>query len=337
MVRYAIGGVLLWLASQSLLTWPVPGAWEIGIGVTEWGHWFALACLVVALLSGRRRATILALLAAAIALLPAIRAWLQSPEQLSPVRLFAGLPKGPFRQETLEFAPGLKLDLFTPEQGRARLCIISVHGGAWARGARNDFGGINGYLAAKGYALATVDYRLAPGTKFPGQLDDLDAARRFLETKGFSRFVWLGRSAGGHLATLECYRHHDLGVIDLYGPTDLVWSYRHPGNPVVLDTSKALRDFLGGTPEQLPEVYQEASPITFPDPLPPTLILHGGRDDLVFLAQSERMKDRPGVKLVAYPWANHGFDVNPSGPSGQLSTCEIERFLTNRASDPPPP
>ncbi len=331
-MRYAIGGVLLWLASQSLWTWPVPKAWEIGIGVTEWGHWFFLVCLGVALVMGRRRETLVVLLAALIALIPAGRALVQSRGELSVLRLFTGVPVGPFQVETLEFSPGLKLDLYQPTKPRSALCILNVHGGAWARGHRAEFAGLNGYLAGLGYVVASVDYRLAPATKFPDQLEDLSQARAFLQERGFEQFAWVGRSAGGQLAMLACYRHGDLGVVNFYGPTDMVWSYHHPGNPLVLDTTQAILDYLGGPPEEKVDAYRQASPIHWQGPLPPTLILHGGRDDVVFLEQSRAMKASRGVELEVYGWANHGFDINFSGPSGQLSTAAAARFLTRLES-----
>ncbi len=325
-MRYVIGGGLLWLVSQSLLTWPVPFAWELGIGVTEWGHWLAVVCLGIALMMGRRRETALVALAALIALLPVARALAQGPVSLA--QLFTGVPVGPYRVETLEYAPGRKLDLYLPAEAEpGKTCIVSVHGGAWARGNRTEFAGLNGYLASRGYPLASVDYRLAPEFKFPTQLEDLSSARDFLKQRGFERFVWLGRSAGGHLAMLACFRHRDVGVVNFYGPSDMVWSYEHPGNPMVLDTSQAIRDFLGGTPEDRLDVFMQASPLCAPDPLPPVLILHGGRDDIVYLEQSLTMQKSRGARLVIYPWANHGFDVNFSGPSGQLSTREVESFL----------
>lgn len=317
---------MLWVASQSLLTWPVPFAWELGIGVTEWGHWFFLVCFAISLVMGPRRETVLVFLAGLIALLPLTRAMRMGP--VSVPQLFTGASVGPFRQETFEYAPGLKLDLYLPPERKPGTCIISVHGGAWARGSRTEFAALNGYLASRGYPLAAVDYRLAPDAKFPAQLEDLARARGFLEKQGFGRFIWLGRSAGGHLAMLACCQHRDAGVINFYGPVDLIWSYEHPGNPMVLDTCKALRDFLGGDPQQKLDLYLEASPTIVPDPLPPILILHGGKDDIVYVRQSRMMaQSRGGVQLVEYPWANHGFDVNFSGPSGQLSTQAVERFL----------
>jgi dipeptidyl aminopeptidase/acylaminoacyl peptidase len=80
-------------------------------------------------------------------------------------------------------------------------------------------------------------------------------------------------------------------------------------------------------------VYDAASPLNFvARGTPPTLLLHGGRDELVFPAQSERLAvrltqaGRPHL-FLRLPWATHGCDVNFSGPCGQISTYAIERFL----------
>lgn len=325
MVRWILGVVLLFLTSQSLLTWPLGVAWYVGIGATEWGHWLFVLCLVVALFFGRRRETALVVLAGLIALLPGLRAFTQDG-RLSFARLFTGVPVGAVERETFSFAPGLSLDVYHPPGVWPSRCVMMVHGGAWARGDRAEFGGLNPYLAERGYTVCAMDYRLAPGARYPAQLEDLDAARAFMASRGCREFVWIGRSAGGHLAMLECYRHGDRGVVGFYPPTDLAWSYEHPSNPRVLDSPRSLRDFLGGPPPA--PVYVEASPYAFAGSLPPTLILHGGRDDLVFLEQSRRFVERhPSARLVVYPWANHGFDVNFSGPSGQLSTFEVEDFL----------
>lgn len=324
-MRWFLSFLLLCITSQSLWTWPFLLTWYIGIGATEWGHWLFLVCMVVALGFGRRRETVVVALAGLIALLPSLRAFAQD-QRLSFVRLFTGVPVGSFQRETFPFTPGLELDVYHPPGPWPARCVMMVHGGAWARGNRAEFGGLNPYLAARGDTVCAMDYRLAPGARYPAQLEDLDRARAFMASRGCRQFVWMGRSAGGQLAMLECYRHGDLGVVGFYPPTDLVWSYEHPSNPHVLDSRQSLRDFLGGPPP-LP-VYREASPYDFAGTLPPTLILHGAKDDLVFLAQSQRFVERhPSARLVVYPWANHGFDVNFNGPSGQLSTFEVEDFL----------
>jgi dipeptidyl aminopeptidase/acylaminoacyl peptidase len=91
--------------------------------------------------------------------------------------------------------------------------------------------------------------------------------------------------------------------------------------------------YLGGNPDRVMSQYNAASPINFiGDDTPPTLLIHGGRDELVSPVQSERLAgalERAGRRhlLLILPWATHGCDFNFSGPCGQISTFAIERFL----------
>jgi acetyl esterase/lipase len=122
-------------------------------------------------------------------------------------------------------------------------------------------------------------------------------------------------------------------VISFYGSSDLRYSYTHPQNPKVIDTRDILQAHLGGSPEQVPAAYDAASPINFVAPgIPPTLLIHGGRDELLSPMQSEMLdaKLTPTGQRHLYlrlPWATHGCDFNFSGPCGQMSTYAIERFL----------
>ena len=145
-----------------------------------------------------------------------------------------------------------------------------------------------------------------------------------------------GRSAGGHLALLAGYTAADpaiRGVVAYYAPNDMTWSWNNPTNPRVLDSHKMLSDFLGGTPREASRKFLAASPLSFVDANdPPTLLLHGMRDELVFAAQSTRLAESLrglGVRHleIRFPWATHGLDANLSGPGGQLSTYAVERFL----------
>jgi dipeptidyl aminopeptidase/acylaminoacyl peptidase len=101
----------------------------------------------------------------------------------------------------------------------------------------------------------------------------------------------------------------------------------------VIDSRAILSDYLGGSPDQAQAVYDAASPLNFVGPTtPPRLLIHGGSDDLVALGQSERLDARLAATgrphlLLQLPWATHGADANFSGPSGQLSTYAVERFL----------
>jgi acetyl esterase/lipase len=138
---------------------------------------------------------------------------------------------------------------------------------------------------------------------------------------------------------LAAYRWHASfvrGVVALYPPTDLSYSWAHPTNPRVLDTHGTLRGFLGGAPhesEELGERYREASPYAWATPAsPPTLLVHGGRDELVRPVHSERLAQRLaelGVPhfLLALPWATHACEASPGGPSGQLNEHAVRHFL----------
>jgi acetyl esterase/lipase len=221
-------------------------------------------------------------------------------------------------------------------------CVVVVHGGSWERGDSTQLAGLNRYLAARGHGVAAINYRLLPDYPFPAGCDDLRAAIDYLKTNAAAfgldpqRIVLLGRSAGGQLALLVAYTAGDpaiRGAIGIYSAIDLAYAYQHPADPRLLDGRAVLRAYLGGTPEQVPEAYALASPTSFVGPnTPPTLLIHGGSDELVSPTQSRRLATqlaqagRPHL-LLQLPWATHGYDAHFSGPSGQLSTYAIERFL----------
>lgn len=245
--------------------------------------------------------------------------------------------------ETRTFKPGLTLDLYRRRDLLEDLAIvIVVHGGYWQTGDSKQIPAVNHYLARRGYAVAAINYRKAPANPFPAARDDIIAAMDFLKAhaKELSldpdRIVLLGRSAGGHLALVTAYGKRDpavCGVVSLYAPTDMEWSWANPGNPLVINAHKWLQEFLGGTPDEKNAVYKQASPVPLADKLaPPTLLFHGGRDELIWPRQSERLEEKLAEVqvnhlLVRLGWADHGFDANLWGPAGQIYLYVLERFL----------
>ncbi len=291
------------------------------------------------MLAGRAqpKTAMLALFVAAIGLTPVIYARSMNSD-FSFARLLLGWGGNPLPEREIQLPNGQWMDVYLPAQRGPG--VLVVHGGSWARGSRRDFRALNGYLRQKGYFVASLDYRLAPAHPYPAALEDLDFAYDYLveHAQDFrldaKRMAWLGRSAGGHLALLEAYsRRPSRCVIGYYPPTDMQWSYEHPSNPRVLDSPAALRDFLGGPPNNRAAVYEEASPLQRAHPkCPPTLLLHGLPDDLVYPEQSRRLERRLaqlGVpcESLYLPWGHHGCDINLAGPSGQLCTLALERFL----------
>jgi len=151
-----------------------------------------------------------------------------------------------------------------------------------------------------------------------------------------ARIVLFGRSAGGQIAEASAYGLPGLGVrgvIALYAPADLNFAYAFGKEDDVLKSPFLIRQFLGGTPSEVSAAYDSASAIGQVGPAsPPTLLMHGELDPLVWHRQSERLNDRLGQAGVAHafvslPWATHAFEFNVNSPGGQLTTYAVEWFL----------
>jgi acetyl esterase/lipase len=237
----------------------------------------------------------------------------------------------------------LKLDLYRPQSGHARLPVVmTIHGGSWQSGSRGDFVDLNHHLAAHGYVVAAIDYRLAPRWRFPAAQDDLAAAISYVKTLAErasldpSRIALIGRSAGGQVALLAAYTTHDpaiRGVVSFYGPVALRWGYENPAKRAIIDSSAVLEMYLGGPPATHAAQYEAAEPARFVDAsTPPTLFIQGLRDELVSPFHNEFVSARlidAGVPhfILRLPWAVHGCDYIFSGSCGQLSTYAVEWFL----------
>lgn len=232
---------------------------------------------------------------------------------------------------------------FYPSQAKGnRPCVIVIHGGSWANGDSQQLPELNSYLALKGYNVASINYRMAPRWKTPAPIEDVKAAIAYMKQHAnrmhidTGKFVLLGRSAGAQIALLAAYTLHDegiAGIIDFYGPSDMVWGYSIPSNPLIMNSRKVMSDYVGGTYSQVPQKYFDCSPVEFVTKnSPPTLMIHGMNDVLVSPLHCSRLikKLKPaGVKYywLKLPWATHGFDYNLYGPGGQLSTYAVETFL----------
>jgi acetyl esterase/lipase len=225
--------------------------------------------------------------------------------------------------------------------------IVQIYGGAWQRGAPDDDAVVARVLAAQGYVVMAIDYRHAPAARWPAQIDDVRTALTWVRQHAAeyggdaTRMALLGRSAGAHLALLAAYTDRKPGiraVVGYYSPTDLAEGWRTPPSPDPLDVRTVLETFLGGTPDQRPDAYRDASPIMHVTAAsPPTLLLHGSRDHIVEArfgrALHARLRAAKATSiLLEVPWAEHGFDLIPNGLSGQLTLYYVERFLARTLS-----
>lgn len=226
-----------------------------------------------------------------------------------------------------------KLDLYMParvEQGTRLPGVVIIHGGGWTggtkRGAREQNIGTN--LAKNGYVCISIDYVLAAKDKptWPQNLHDCKTAVRWLRAHAEKYQVdpdhigVIGGSAGGHLALMVGLTGPEVGldpkglydsfscqvqaVVDLYGPTDL----DHRGRDHVM---------LPGSQADKPDLYKQASPVTYiRKGIPPVLILHGTRDTTVPLEQSQRLaaalhKAGAAHEFLVVDGAPHSFHLQP--------------------------
>ena len=130
--------------------------------------------------------------------------------------------------------PGLeiKLDVHRPNDNIKRKVAVWIHGGALINGGRQGIHSrIKKDVLNAGYALASIDYRLAPETKLPMIIEDLEDAIQWIRNEGptkfnadISRMAVLGSSAGGFLTLTSGFRVHpppDV-LVSFWGYGDLI-------------------------------------------------------------------------------------------------------------------
>ncbi len=269
------------------------------------------------------------------------------PQPFSLWDAFWGIPSSPIRQtNAIPFAQPdgvpLTLNLYQPAESGHYPALIVIYGGAWQRGTPANDEVFSRYIAAQGYVVVAIDYRHAPRYPFPAQLDDVNSAIAFIQSHATEyeidgdRMVVMGRSAGAHLAMLAAYQPQApklRAVINYYGPINLTNGYYNIPNPDPIGSRAILRAFLGGTPDELPELYRQASPYTYATtPVPPTLLIYAKRDHIVQSKFGQAMRDRlqqsgNSATYIEIPWAEHAFDAVFNGVSNQLALYHTERFL----------
>ena len=218
-----------------------------------------------------------------------------------------------------------KMDVYLPANRSTTTTkvLIYVHGGAWVAGDKADLNGAGIDSIRKrlpDYAVFNVNYRLAalPSTNpFPAQELDVKAAVDFIYTNRTTnlvgdKFVMMGHSAGAHLSLLQAYKYQTpkiKAVVDFFGPNDMTDMYNNPASPSAPPSGIAL--LLNGPPPSA--LYTSSSPINFVTAQsPPTIILHGGADQLVRYQQSVALRNKLMLNAVAqqyvfYPLEGHGW------------------------------
>ncbi len=255
-------------------------------------------------------------------------------------------------------------DLARPFGVRTRGLLVIVHGGGWTSGNKKLFRPLLGKLAARGYAVIATNYRLAagPSTAFPAAVKDVRCAVRHAQAYLSKNnvhvpFAYVGASSGGHLASLATVAFDEsafdpeascgtadlrpVGAVAYYPPTELDTA---PTHYTYVPMTQAVDEFLrhgGGEPDgkhprprddEWPIAAKLATPkhfVTAGDP--PILFLHGTRDHVVPMADSENLA--AALRAAAVPSRviaideGHGFAVFGTKGNVAPATCSALGFL----------
>jgi len=267
-----------------------------------------------------------------------------------------------FRQVLdLEYArvngEALFLDLLIPEGVKNPPVVVWLHGGGWRKGSRKNCGR-TAILADRGFAVASIDYRLTGTAPFPAQIVDALAACRWIRANGnrygldASRVGAWGSSAGAHLAAL-------LGLTD-----EGDWGGEEPAGaaaPVVdavagycglYDFDRVIADgsgmkpekegsifwmFFGGSPAAHKQESFRAGPVNHVRrPAPPFLLVHGTADPIVPHPQAVRFDEalrEAGLDstLKLLEGGGHGRQWEPWQASLDKELCD---FFVKHLGDP---
>lgn len=265
----------------------------------------------------------------------------------------------------------LILDLYKPGKASSpRPLVIYLHGGRWQAGhtrhsgAFEDWPGVLASIAARGYVVASVEYRLSGEAPFPAAVQDVKAAIRWLRAHATqfgidkSRALVWGGSAGGQLAALV---GASCGAADLEPPSDAASQRPEPGAAPASAAKPASRgqssatlesdcvqgviawygifDFSGPLNPAVERylgsarMVAAAGAINYVDAKdPPVLMIHGVNDHTVPIAQSRaylaalRAK---GVKaeLVEIPDVDHSFIGTTPAATRDASLRALNRSI----------
>ena len=195
----------------------------------------------------------------------------------------------------------LKMDVYRPTSGGDKLpaCVL-VHGGGWVAGDKERFTPLAIGLAQRGYVVANIEYRLGPVAKYPAAVQDCNLAIRFVRAEA-PRFgidpnrigAW-GGSAGGHLVGMLAAAPSEKKFItgENANVSAKVQATVVMAGPMELNNEKSIENYrkqkeesygfkwIGRLYDDAPDLYKEASPITYlSKDTGPILFLTGSLDN----------------------------------------------------------
>lgn len=238
-------------------------------------------------------------------------------------------------------------DLRLPAGSGPHPCAVAIHGGFWRnRYSLDHLGHLCAALASAGIATWSIEYRRIgdPGGAWPGTFEDVALAARYIRDNAArhgidrDRMIVIGHSAGGQLASWLA------SVGDLPGDSPIHTGPLSLGAVVslagVLDLRRAwdlslsegvVEEVLGGSPDEVPERYDAASPVELLPSGVQHLLVHGDEDEIVPVEISERYHAAANAHgdrcaLLTLPATGHFALIDPTSAAwpdilSMIQTC----------------
>lgn len=199
----------------------------------------------------------------------------------------------------------LHLDAFLNQTSHSLPAVILIHGGGWKSGSKELMASLANNIAAKGYQCFTIEYRLSPEAKFPAAVFDIKEGVKFVKQQAEtfsvdpSKVAVLGCSAGGQLAALVGaindkleFEDHTFSInqsdeVQAIVDIDGVLAFKHP----LSEEGKVAGEWLGGTYDEIAEVWEKASALNHIDEKTPPMLFIGSKYPR-FLAGKEEVKNK---------------------------------------------
>jgi acetyl esterase/lipase len=245
------------------------------------------------------------------------------------------------------------LDVVRPSTpGERRPALLQIHGGGWVIGDKREQGQpLMAHLASRGWVSFAINYRLSPQATFPDHIVDVKRAIRFIREHGAEYgadpdFLCVtGGSAGGHLTALAAvsgndprfqpgFEHVDTrlaAAVPYYGVYDFLDRFGIRGTQKM--EPFLARMVLKCTPDENPELWDAASPISHVSAeAPPFLLVHGTHDSLVWIEEMRAFqkalteKSRQPVLALELAGGQHAFDTFHS-PRSAHAVRAVTAFL----------